>query len=103
MANTKHDFRSAASEALADRSLQKALLNLQRGFVSKREAAKAKLPEFDSLREEARAIKDHTLSHLDLYLEAYERKVIESGGEVHYGAAGGDARAIVLPLCVSDG
>ena len=76
--------RSAAAEALADSSLQKALLNVKRGFVSKRAAAQAKLPEFDTLREEARAIKDHTLSHLDLYLEAYERKVIESGGEVHY-------------------
>ena len=99
MANAKHDFRSAASQALADRSLQKALLNVKRGFVSKSAAAKAKLPEFDSLREEARAIKDHTLSHLDLYLEAYERKVIESGGEVHYAPAAADARAIVLRLC----
>ncbi|MGA7457524.1 MAG: (Fe-S)-binding protein, partial [Methyloceanibacter sp.] len=82
MANAKQDFKSAASEALADRSLQKALLNVKRGFVAKREAAKAKLPEFDTLREEARAIKDHTLSHLDLYLEAYERKVTMSGGVV---------------------
>ena len=103
MANAKHDFRSAAAEALADRSLQKALLNVKRGFVSKRAAAKAKLPEFDSLREEARAIKDHTLSHLDLYLEAYERKVIESGGEVHYAPAAADARAIVLTLCEQAG
>ena len=103
MENAKHDFRSAAAEALADRSLQKALLNVKRGFVSKRAAAKAKLPEFDTLREEARAIKDHTLSHLDLYLEAYERKVIESGGEVHYAPAAADARAIVLRLCEQAG
>jgi L-lactate dehydrogenase complex protein LldF len=99
MANAKHDFRSAAAEALADRSLQKALQNVKRGFVSKREAAKAKLPEFDTLREEARAIKDHTLSHLDLYLEAYERKVTECGGQVHYAPGAADARAVVLRLC----
>ena len=54
----------------------------QRGFIGKR-AARSKLPEFDALRDDARAIKDHTLAHLDLYLEAYERKVIESGGQVH--------------------
>ncbi len=65
----------------------------------KRAAARAKLPEFDRLREEARAIKDHALAHLDLYLEAYERKVRESGGEVHYAANADDARAIVLELC----
>ena len=99
MADANHDFRSAAHAALADASLQKALLNVKHGFVAKRAAAKAKLPEFDTLREEARAIKDHALSHLDLYLEAYERKVTESGGTVHYARDAAEARAIVLALC----
>ena len=80
-----------ATTALADGSLQRALLNVKRGFVLKRAAARAKLPEFDTLREEARAIKDHTLAHLDLYLEAYERKVRENGGAVHYAATAADA------------
>src|SRR4029450_8450540 len=93
------DFRKAAAPAPADPALQKALLNVKRGFVAKREAARADLPEFDSLRHEARAIKDHTLTHLDLYLEAYERKVAESGGEVHYARDAAEARAIVLNLC----
>ena len=88
-----------AHAALADASLQKALLNVGHGFVAKRAAAKAELPEFDTLREEARAIKDHTLSHLDLYLEAYERKVTESGGAVHYARDAAEARDIVLRLC----
>ncbi len=64
---------------------------------------RAKLPEFDALREEARAIKDHTLAHLDLYLEAYERKVTESGGHVHYAPTAADARDIVLELCQEAG
>ena len=80
MANAKHNFKAGAARALADTALQKALQNVKRGFVVKRGAATAKLPEFDTLRKEARALKDHTLSHLDLYLDAYERNVIESGG-----------------------
>jgi L-lactate dehydrogenase complex protein LldF len=32
------------------------------------------LPEFEALRDSARDIKNHTLAHLDLYLEAYERR-----------------------------
>ena len=92
-------FKEKSRAALADAALQRALLNVKRGFVLKRAAARAKLPEFDRLREEARAIKDHALAHLDLYLEAYERKVRESGGEVHYAANADDARAIVLALC----
>jgi L-lactate dehydrogenase complex protein LldF len=92
-------FETNAQAALADGPLQRALLNVKRGFVLKRAAARAKLPEFDTLREEARAIKDHTLAHLDLYLEAYERKVRENGGAVHYAATAADACAMVLALC----
>jgi L-lactate dehydrogenase complex protein LldF len=103
MATSRQNFRASAAHALADTALQKALQNVKRGFVVKRAAARAKLPEFDTLREEARAIKDHTLSHLDLYLEAYERKVAESGGSVHYAPTAADARAIVLRLCQEAG
>jgi L-lactate dehydrogenase complex protein LldF len=99
MANAQHDFKAGAVRALADPALQKALQNVKSGFVVKRRTAKAKLPEFDTLREEARALKDHTLAHLDLYLDAYERKVTESGGQVHYAPTAADARAIILKLC----
>ena len=103
MADRKQDFSDAAAHALADPALQKALLNVKRGFVLKRETARAALPEFDSLREEARDIKNHTLAHLDLYLEAYERKVNETGGQVHYALDAAQACAIVLRLCQEAG
>jgi L-lactate dehydrogenase complex protein LldF len=93
------DFKHNAARALADAKLQRALLNVKRGFIVKRNIAKSKLPEFDQLRDEARTIKDHTLAHLDLYLESYERKVIENGGRVHFAQSAADARAIVLGLC----
>jgi L-lactate dehydrogenase complex protein LldF len=99
MANAKQNFSTASAAALADAGLQKALLNVKRGFVDKRAEARARLPEFDRLREEARAIKDHTLAHLDLYLQAYEHKVIESGGIVHYAPSAADACAVILKLC----
>jgi L-lactate dehydrogenase complex protein LldF len=96
-------FKAAAAQALADAQLRRALGNVKRGFIAKRAAARAKLPEFDRLRDEARAIKDHTLAHLDLYLEAYARKVIESGGEVHFAPDAASARDIVLRLCQEEG
>ena len=92
-------FKGNAARALADAQLQRALLNVKSGFIVKRAKARAKLPEFDRLRDDARAIKDHTLAHLDLYLEAYERKVVESGGHVHFAPSAADARDIVLRLC----
>ncbi|MGH6749945.1 MAG: LutB/LldF family L-lactate oxidation iron-sulfur protein [Methyloceanibacter sp.] len=99
MASSSNSFTSNARKALADAELQRALQNVKRGFILKRETAVEKLPEFDQLRAEARAIKDHTLGHLDLYLEAYEEKVVESGGKVHYASTAAEARDILLALC----
>jgi len=99
MAYSPRNFKKAAVRALNDPALQRALSNVKRGFIAKRESARASLPEFDMLREEARAIRDHTLTHLDLYLETYERKVADSGGRVHYALNATEARDIVLQLC----
>src|SRR4051812_11573352 len=99
METSPRHFKANAAKALADAGLQRALLNVKRGFVLKRALARARLPEFEQLRDEARAIKAHTLSHLDLYLEEYERKVVESGGTVHYAPDAKSARDIVLQLC----
>jgi L-lactate dehydrogenase complex protein LldF len=103
MARANSSFKISAAQALADGELQRALQNVKSGFIAKRAAALTRLPEFDTLRAEARAIKDHTLTHLDLYLEAYERKVVESGGQVHFAPTAADARAIVLRLCQEEG
>jgi L-lactate dehydrogenase complex protein LldF len=99
METRPRDFNVNAARALANAELQRTLLNVKRGFIAKRAAAKARLPEFDQLRDEARAIKDHTLAHLDLYLEEFERQVIESGGRVHFAPTSRDARDIILQLC----
>ena len=99
---TSTQFKENAHEALADARLQEAM-SFSRNFVDRRAAAAARLPEFEALRDSARAIKDHTLAHLDLYLEAYERKVRASGGEVHYAQDAEEARKIIIDLCKSMG
>ena len=96
---TTPKFRENAARALADAPLQKALKNVEIGFIAKRLAAIDALPEFEALRDNARDIKNHTLAHLDLYLEEYEKKVIASGGHVHFAETAEDARAIILDIC----
>ncbi|HWG04894.1 MAG TPA: lactate utilization protein B, partial [Beijerinckiaceae bacterium] len=96
-------FKDSARRALADAQLQKALGNLRTGFTQKRHAAVARLPEFEALRDSARAIKDHTLAHLDLYLEAYEKRVTESGGHVHFAATADAACAKIVEICAAQG
>ena len=99
MQTTSPAFKENARRALDDAQLQKTLGFVRGRFVDKRQVAVDALPEFEALRERARAIKDHTLAHLDLYLEAFEEKVAESGGAVHYAESAADARAIILDIC----
>ncbi|HYF54849.1 MAG TPA: LutB/LldF family L-lactate oxidation iron-sulfur protein, partial [Salinarimonas sp.] len=96
---TSPAFKENAARALADGQLQRALGNVRKGFIEKRQAAADRLPEFEELRDAARDIKDHTLRHLDLYLERYEAKVTASGGQVHFARTAEEAREIVARIC----
>lgn len=100
---TSPQFKRNAARALGDAQLQKALGNVKQGFIDKRQKAADKLPEFEALRDSARDIKNHTLEHLDLYLEAYEEKVTASGGYVHFARNAEEARDIILTICRSAG
>ncbi|MFZ1682361.1 MAG: lactate utilization protein B [Rhizobiaceae bacterium] len=96
---TSPTFKDNARQALADAQLQRAMGHVRKGFIDKRAAAAAALPEFEALRDSARAIKDHTLAHLDLYLSEFEQKVLAAGGHVHWCATAQDARDAVLAIC----
>jgi len=96
---TSPHFKENAKAALADADLQNALKFVEVNFIARRREAADKLPEFEALRDSARDIKNHTLAHLDLYLEAYEQKVTAAGGQVHYAVTADDANRIVLDIC----
>ncbi|MEM1045981.1 MAG: LutB/LldF family L-lactate oxidation iron-sulfur protein [Pseudomonadota bacterium] len=96
---TSPQFKTNAARALDDAQLQRALSNVEKGFVDKRVKAAKALPEFEALRDRARDIKNHTLQHLDLYLEAYEEKVTASGGHVHFAETAAEARNTILQIC----
>jgi L-lactate dehydrogenase complex protein LldF len=96
---TSTAFKENARQALQDSQLQRALSEVPRGLAARRGAARAALPEFEALREQGRDIKDHTLSHLDLYLEAFEKKASEAGSVVHFAPTAEAARRIVRGIC----
>ena len=99
MKPSSYKFTKNSSAALQDVQLQKALGNVGSGFIDKRKRAIDALPEFEALRIKARQIKDHTLDHLDLYLEQFEQQVIRSGGQVHWARTPAEARQIIVDLC----
>ena len=96
-------FKGSARKAINDKNLQSALAKLSSGFPARRQQATARLPEFESLRDEARAIKDHVLENLDIYLERYEAEVLAAGGHVHWCIDAEAARAKILEICEATG
>ena len=103
MIPTSPAFKDNVRAALADPQLQRALASVAPGLAARRGAARAGLPEFEALRERGREIKDHTLAHLDLYLEAFELKAGEAGSLVHFAPTAADARDIILEICRNAG
>src|SRR6202790_4798343 len=98
---TSRAFVENAHAGLANPVLRRALGIAGAGFPARRAEAIARLPEFEALRDEGRAINDHTIAHLDYYLELYEKNVMTAGGTVHWARDAAEARAAVLDICRS--
>ena len=94
-------FKKNARSALLDDDLKAALSNVKEGFIGKRAAAVALVPEWQLIRDEAKALKNHVLENLDHYLLAYEASVKRNGGEVHWASSSKDANDIIIDICKS--
>ena len=103
MESKTESFAENAREALGDAKLRDALDRLAEGFPAKRLEAVGRLPEFEALRDQARDIKHHVLGHLDFYLEAFEARVTEAGGTVHWCRNAAEARTAILKICKQAG
>ena len=99
MKSSSHTFKKNSEQALLDTQLQSALDKAGSGFIERRRAAMAALPEFEQLRASARQIKEHTLSRLDEYLLQFEQQVVANGGQVHWASTPKQATDLVVSLC----
>src|SRR6266851_5192430 len=91
-------FPAAARAAVADSQLRRNLTHATHTIRAKRAAAVAELADWEQLRAAAKAIKDHTLAHLDTYLLRLEASVTRAGGHVHWAQDADEANAIVARL-----
>lgn len=99
MQQTSHTFSLNARSALLDESLKSALGNVKEGFIAKRSKAVRLVPEWEQMRGDAKALKNHVLENLDHYLLAYEASVERNGGHVHWASTSADAAATVVDIC----
>jgi len=69
----------------------------------KRDRAAQNLPEWETLRNWASQIKDHTLSHLDEYLSEFERNALANGVQVHWASDAADHNRIIHEIIRRNG
>jgi len=98
-----HDFPGAVRQALADPPLQAALVRLTGTLLAGNRRGYAALPDSDRLRDHAKRVKEHTLAHLDRYLEQLEASVQRLGGHVHWAADAAEARRIITEIAQKSG
>jgi L-lactate dehydrogenase complex protein LldF len=98
-----HDFVGASAAALTDAGLQAALVRLTDTLMAGNRRGYAALADSSKLRDHAKQIKEHTLAHLDRYLEQLEASVQRLGGKVHWAATAEEARQIIVGIAQSSG
>ena len=96
-------FPVAARRALADTQLRRNLGKATATIRAKRAAVVAELPDWEELREAGRAIKAHTMRHLDHYLTELESRVTAQGGTVHWARDAIEANRLVTGLVRATG
>ena len=96
-------FPANVTAALADASLRGALARATDLFAERRASAIGAVPDWETLREQARAVKAHTLAHLDRYLEEFSAKAEAAGARVHWARDAREACALVAELAQRSG
>jgi L-lactate dehydrogenase complex protein LldF len=96
-------FYKRVEAAIADQRLQGALdLGLTRLKTGRTNSLNA-FPDAEAVRDQARAIRAHTLSRLDEYLDQFVRNVEARGGTVYYAHTAEDAIRYVVDLARAKG
>lgn len=91
-------FYERVEEALQNSQLKQALDASTTRFVEGRLKVMAVLPEAEALRDHARRVRAHTLTHLDQYLGQFANAVEQRGGRIHWAATAADATRLVAEL-----
>jgi L-lactate dehydrogenase complex protein LldF len=96
-------FPQAARVELQDSQLRHNLRHATHTIRDKRAVVVAEVADWEQLREAGRRIKERTLRHLDVHLQALEQQVLAAGGTVHWAPDAAAANRIVGDLVAATG
>jgi L-lactate dehydrogenase complex protein LldF len=97
------NFESAAKALLQNTQLRHNVRHATDVIRAKRAAVVDEMPDWQALREAGRRIKEHTLRHLDIYLQQFEERCTRAGGKVHWARDADEASRITLEIIKSHG
>ncbi len=97
------DFPDAAKTLVNDAQLRHNVRRATDTIRGKRAKVVAEIPDWEQLRDAARAIKDHTLRNLDSYLLQFEENCQRAGAKVHWARDADEANRIVVGLMQARG
>jgi L-lactate dehydrogenase complex protein LldF len=100
---TAPKFQVAARVLVGDSQMRKNVRHATKVIQTKRAKVVAEMPDWQKLREAGKAIRQHTMRHLDFYLEQFERNCTAAGGVVHWARNAEEARQIVIGLVKASG
>lgn len=95
------DFESAAKTLLKDTQLRHNVRHATDVIRNKRSRVVDEMPDWQALREAGRHIKEHTMRHLDIYLQQFEEACTRAGGHVHWARDADEASRIVVGIVQS--
>ena len=103
--NSPETFAESYRRALTNPTLQSALsIATGKATGARREAVTLVGEEnWEQLRQRARAIKEHTINHLDSYLEMFAANVERMGGQVFWASDGTQANRYITELAQARG
>jgi L-lactate dehydrogenase complex protein LldF len=93
----------AAKTMMGDTQLRKNVRHATDVIQAKRARVVNEMPDWQELRESGKQIRQHTMEHLDFYLEEFERNCTKAGGVVHWATDAEDARRILVGLVKAAG
>lgn len=96
-------FPMAAKAALGDTQMRKNVRHATEVIQAKRARVVGEMPDWQQLREAGKQIRQHTMEHLDFYLEQFEENCTRAGGVVHWARDAEEAKRIVTGLVKASG
>jgi L-lactate dehydrogenase complex protein LldF len=96
-------FPIAAKAAMGDGQLRRNVRHATDVIQAKRARVVGEMPDWQELREAGKQLRQHTMEHLDFYLEEFEANCTRAGGVVHWARDADEARRIVVALVKNSG